>query len=276
MTEYKPDGSWVKYDSEGNVLEAGYDANTYTGDANGGDAPGGNVTTGDDGSVGMTIDYTRNADGSTSWTEYDANGNVIDTGIEIDASALNGPQPQPRELQATPQSQPRPNGNGTAARQTPAGTGLQNGTGSRVTPADAQAALNLHNQARREVGNRPMQWSSTLAQDAQRIADSLAARGVFDHEGRNAENLSAGTPSAESATRNFLEEKRLYQQGERAGMKVRHYTQMVWHNTTDLGIGIAVYQSGPYRGRHVVVARYNPGGNMMGEEAYRGAGVIHW
>jgi hypothetical protein len=44
---------------------------------------------------------------------------------------------------------------------------------------------------------------------------------------------------------------------------VGHYTQMVWRETREVGIGMAQSKHGLY-----VVARYSPAGNIVGEKPY--------
>lgn len=50
-------------------------------------------------------------------------------------------------------------------------------TGSKVSQADAQIALDFHNKVRKDVGTDPLKWSAELAQYAQTWADNLAGTG---------------------------------------------------------------------------------------------------
>ena len=50
-------------------------------------------------------------------------------------------------------------------------------TGSKVSQADAQIALDFHNKVRKDVGTVPLKWSAELAQYAQAWADNLANTG---------------------------------------------------------------------------------------------------
>ncbi len=52
--------------------------------------------------------------------------------------------------------------------------------------------------------------------------------------------------------------------GEGNWMETGHYTQMIWKNTTEIGVGIATCPSGGV----IVVANYNPPGNFSGEYPY--------
>lgn len=144
-----------------------------------------------------------------------------------------------------------------------------------VTAADREAALEVHNAARREVGvETDLVWRPNLAAQAQRYAETLAKSGRFEHapgveEGENLywfEDPEQERPAAE-ASEGWYAEKADYRYGEvpaRAGRKmVGHYTQMVWRETREVGIGLAQSKHGLY-----VVARYAPAGNIVGEKPY--------
>ncbi len=139
-------------------------------------------------------------------------------------------------------------------------------------PQDYQDALELHNNARKDVGVEPLIWSEQLAREAQRYASEMARTGKFEHaEVDDGENLywhSAEINSPGVAASNaWIEEKSEYNHRgnwndnwQAAG----HYTQIVWRSTTHMGLGVAVSNSG----ETYVVARYNPPGNFFGEKPY--------
>ena len=52
-------------------------------------------------------------------------------------------------------------------------------TGSKISKADAQAALDHHNKVRKDVGSPSLQWSIELAEFAQKWADHLASEGCL-------------------------------------------------------------------------------------------------
>ena len=139
---------------------------------------------------------------------------------------------------------------------------------------DLQGALDVHNAARAEVGVAPLTWDDALAQEAEAYAQELARRHRFEHDrDRNGhgENLywysaSTNTPMSD-ASKSWYDEIEVYRYRKCCGpnfSETGHYTQMVWHSTTVVGIGVAVSS----KGETYVVARYNPSGNWQGEYPY--------
>ncbi len=152
------------------------------------------------------------------------------------------------------------------------------------TPVHADF-LRIHNAARADVGVGPLQWSEDLHKSAQGWADKIAETGRVEHRPDSAygENIGWGTgdytPAA--AANSWLAEKAEYSPdaptpkppkgkkkqpqatGEESG-KTAHYTQMVWGKSTMVGLGVAKTKDG----RTVVVANYNPRGNIKGEKPY--------
>ena len=139
---------------------------------------------------------------------------------------------------------------------------------------DVQGALDVHNAARAKVGVAPLTWDEALAEEAEAYAQELARRHRFEHA-RNSnghgENLywysaSTSTPMSD-ASKSWHDEINLYRYRKCCGpnfSETGHYTQMVWHSTTAVGIGVAVSS----KGETYVVARYNPSGNWQGECPY--------
>lgn len=138
-----------------------------------------------------------------------------------------------------------------------------------------QKILTLHNQARKEVGVAPLQWSEELATLAQEWADHLAQKGVMMHRpikgkygSETGENIS-WTSEKEKLSDGFdmwYEEKKYYnaRTGRCSGKTCGHYTQIVWKKTTAVGCGCAHTKSGGT----IVVCNYSPSGNWSGEKAY--------
>jgi pathogenesis-related protein 1 len=152
-------------------------------------------------------------------------------------------------------------------------------TGSQITQAAAQESLDFHNKVRKDVGTEPLQWSNELATYAQAWADNLASRNcAFEHRSSSnspdkksyGENIFWGSGSmynALDASKSWYSEIEQYVHGILTNDNwsvAGHYTQMVWQNTTTVGIGVATCANGAI----IVVANYNPPGNYLGQKAY--------
>ncbi|KAI5457508.1 CAP domain-containing protein [Mariannaea sp. PMI_226] len=138
--------------------------------------------------------------------------------------------------------------------------------------SDQQAALDAHNAARADVGTKPLTWDDSLAADAQSWAEHLVSVGSLVHSGTSGqgENLymqtGGGSPYV-SAVNAFVSEKSSYHGEAISSTNYQlfgHYTQVVWKDTTKVGMGLATDSNGAT----YVVARYSPPGNFIGETAY--------
>jgi Cysteine-rich secretory protein family len=142
----------------------------------------------------------------------------------------------------------------------------------------AQAILDRHNFYRNQVGVPQLSWSPKLERDAQNWANHLASLGgnqlIHSQERDGAgENLWMGTSGAYGFTQmvdGWGEEKQYFKPGNFPDVSttgnwtdVGHYTQMVWRNTTE--VGCAVASAG---GNDILVCRYAPPGNYMGEKPF--------
>jgi uncharacterized protein YkwD len=144
------------------------------------------------------------------------------------------------------------------------------GSGSDFGPsyslsADQEKAIDLHNEARKAVGNDPLSWDDSLASGAQGWADYLASVGFLQHsQGGDGESLYMGTTDSpySAAVNAFLAENSQYNGEAISGsnyMRFGHYTQCVWKYTTKVGMAVSK-DSG---GTSWVVARYQKPGNMQ-------------
>lgn len=137
-------------------------------------------------------------------------------------------------------------------------------SGSSGLSADQQKALDLHNEARKEVGNDALEWDDSLVSGAQEWADHIASLGSLTHsQGDDGENLYMGTSSTPfaDAVEAFLSEKSQYSGEAISGsnyMGFGHYTQCVWKTTTKVAMAVSKGSDGA----SYVVARYQKPGNM--------------
>ena len=139
-----------------------------------------------------------------------------------------------------------------------------------MNSTDARAILDAHNQARAQVGVKPLVWSTELAAIASIYAKKLASSGRFEHSGRRGygENLFMGTAGAYGpvdGVRAWVDESRDYDYSANHGhgKTVGHYTQVVWSGTTAVGCGQAVGHGSMW-----MVCNYYPAGNIVGQRPY--------
>lgn len=149
-----------------------------------------------------------------------------------------------------------------------------------ATPALAAADdyaprwLAAHNQERAQLSMAPLRWSARLAAEAKSWADLLARRGTFEHAAERdgaGENLWWGTSgffAADDMIGAFLAEKRNFRAGRFPDVSrdgnwaaVGHYSQIIWPGTREVGCALA-----QGNGRDVLVCRYWPAGNVMGQQ----------
>jgi uncharacterized protein YkwD len=140
-------------------------------------------------------------------------------------------------------------------------------------PARILAAQNVE---RASVSVSPLTWSDGLAADAAVWAKQLASTGKFGHsppdtrkgEGESLWVGTAGSYSPEEMVGGWAAEKSSYRygaftNGTTDGQVTGHYTQMIWKNSTT--VGCAKASGGGY---DVLVCRYSPAGNAIGEKPY--------
>ena len=53
-----------------------------------------------------------------------------------------------------------------------------------------------------------------------------------------------------------------------SGEQCGHYTQIVWKETRKVGCAMAQYTAGDFQGGYVVVCKYTPPGNVIGNAPY--------
>jgi uncharacterized protein YkwD len=152
-------------------------------------------------------------------------------------------------------------------------------TGSKMDRIEAQDALDFHNKVRKDVSAPALEWSVELATYAQEWAEYLSAKNncQMAHRkslGKNSKNTgenifwgSASSFSAKDASESWYSEIQdyVYRAVSVANYhKTGHYTQMVWKNTKQVGIGVSICKDGGI----IIVANYFPPGNYIGEKPY--------
>ncbi|MGF2410679.1 CAP domain-containing protein [Ferruginibacter sp.] len=153
-------------------------------------------------------------------------------------------------------------------------------TGSSIKPKDAQLILAHHNSIRNDKGVNDLTWSTSLAAYAQKWANYLAQQNNCsikhrEHSGQNGmdygENIFWGSSATDyppvEASYSWYAEKQFYKYRKINAanwFKTGHYTQMMWKDTREMGVGVAVCPNGAV----IVVANYYPAGNVIGKFPY--------
>ena len=126
-----------------------------------------------------------------------------------------------------------------------------------------QELLEAHKRYRSRHGSPKLKWSSDAAKKAQSWAEHLARTGTLSHGdnegmGQNIAYKSGAELSADEAAAQWYDEIKNYDFNQPGfASNTGHFTQMVWHDTTAMGSGIAVKGTSTY-----VVANYTPAGNI--------------
>ena len=143
-------------------------------------------------------------------------------------------------------------------------------SGSKVSVEEANDFIKHHNVARGEVGVAKILWNSEIAKVAQKYADLLASRNCSFVHSKNmiyGENLFMGygkVYTSIDASKSWYDEKPEFTYSKINNSNYSHYTQMIWKNTTEVGLGVSRCENGSY----IYVANYFPKGNYLGEYPY--------
>lgn len=144
---------------------------------------------------------------------------------------------------------------------------------------DMRDVLDIHNRERAAVEFPSLTWSNSLAAEAQNWANHLTTLGIVcgpegckpvPPHGASNENIALGavfpaefgrTSPAEYAQM-WADEKVKYNDGQRSGPGIGHYTAMVWKDTREVGCGFVAGavpdELGRGGGTDFLVCRYNP------------------
>ncbi|XP_011868304.1 PREDICTED: uncharacterized protein LOC105562243 isoform X5 [Vollenhovia emeryi] len=130
--------------------------------------------------------------------------------------------------------------------------------------------LDTHNFYRSRHGVPPLRLSKQLCKTSQDWANILAARGRLEHRanidyGENLYCMWSSNPKTivggEEPVNEWYAEESQHQYGkEPTTLKTGHFTQVIWRDSTELGVGMARNRNGEV----YVVCNYNPAGNFLG------------
>ncbi|ALC40150.1 CG16995 [Drosophila busckii] len=125
-----------------------------------------------------------------------------------------------------------------------------------------QEVLKAHNVLRAEHGAAPLRLSSKLNQVAREWAQHLLAIKRMEHRqnsgyGENIYWSSGAKRTGADTVQSWYDEIKLYDWSRPAFRSgTGHFTQLVWKDSTELGVGLATRGNEMY-----VVCNYNPPGN---------------
>lgn len=133
--------------------------------------------------------------------------------------------------------------------------------------------LKAHNEYRRKHGVAPLDLNKKLCKYAEEWAKTLAKKGETEHRDQNdyGENIFSAwstdpnfTVTGRDPVDKWYSEVNFHRFGqEPLDLKSGHFTQIVWEDTKEVGVGVAKSKDG-----HIyVVANYNPPGNVIGSFA---------
>ncbi|XP_014215368.1 uncharacterized protein LOC106644405 isoform X2 [Copidosoma floridanum] len=132
------------------------------------------------------------------------------------------------------------------------------------------ACLDMHNIYRSRHGVPPLRLSKQLCKASQEWANVLATRGRLEHRanieyGENLYCMWSSNPKTvvtgdEPVNEWYAEETQHVYGKEPTTLKTGHFTQVVWRDSIELGVGMARNRNGEV----YVVVNYNPAGNFLG------------
>ena len=141
--------------------------------------------------------------------------------------------------------------------------------------AQEQKMLELHNEARSDVGSPSLIISKRLSTYAQKLADSISKISIYNYKQPLKKN-NIGTNMFISDRHKDIWDAFIFWYSEIDDYKhsrivsketnppTCHYTQMVWNNTKQLGVGISNLKNGGV----VIVCTYYPSGNIINQYPY--------
>lgn len=130
--------------------------------------------------------------------------------------------------------------------------------------------LRMHNEYRAKHGVGPLTLDANITKFAQSWAEQLAEKNQFSHRPNNpyGENIfwSSGNAGAKVMCDSWYSEENGYNYDvdpfkSGGGLKSGHFTQMVWKESKQLGVGRAFAKNGAM----IAVANYSPRGNIIGQ-----------
>lgn len=139
---------------------------------------------------------------------------------------------------------------------------ITNSVRGQDTPQDI---VDAHNAAREEVGVQPIEWDDEVAKYAHEYAEKRAIDCGLVHStgpyGENIAMMSLGDLTGVNAVKLWIDEKPMYdvESNTCVGGECRHYTQVVWSDTTYVGCAKVNCSNGGT----FITCNYDPPGNYI-------------
>ncbi|KAL1936315.1 hypothetical protein VTP01DRAFT_449 [Rhizomucor pusillus] len=145
----------------------------------------------------------------------------------------------------------------TSAKHAGTSASTKKSFGSSSLSSEDAEVLKLHNEFRAKHSAPALEWSTKLAEYAQKWSD----RCVFEHsQGPYGENLAMGYGSWTDAITAWYDEYKEYDYSNPGfSSATGHFTQLVWKGTTQLGCGVTKCLNGP-----LYTCSYYKPGNIVG------------
>ncbi|GMH06454.1 hypothetical protein Nepgr_008294 [Nepenthes gracilis] len=154
--------------------------------------------------------------------------------------------------------------------------GPNNEPTAAAQPSAAEEFLDVHNQARAEVGVGPLKWGESLANATTRLVRyqgvrnrcqfaNLSSGGKY---GANQLWASGMVVTARMAVEAWVAEKKYYNHTDNscaANHRCGVYKQVVWRKSSELGCAQATCAK---EGSSLTICFYYPPGNVIGESPY--------
>ncbi|KAL1502315.1 hypothetical protein ABEB36_007480 [Hypothenemus hampei] len=135
----------------------------------------------------------------------------------------------------------------------------------------ARDALKVHNEYRRKHSVPDLVLNHDMSKYAQEWADTCARTSSLQHRANNpyGENIVSmyssdysHVPTARDSVKKWYDEiKQHTYGGDKVPQSSLHFTQIIWKDSKELGVGIAKNK----KGQTYVVCNYNPKGNCIGQ-----------
>ncbi|HXG29816.1 MAG TPA: CAP domain-containing protein, partial [Nevskiales bacterium] len=145
-----------------------------------------------------------------------------------------------------------------------------------ISAAAAEEIVAAHNFWRRQVKTEPLVWSDELARAAREWAVTLMRQGKFEHRpdspyGQNIAWFAGERLKPTDVVDYWGNEIEYYDYEKNACLEeseCRHYTQIVWKDSREVGCASAWGQHPQYGVQEFWVCNYSPPGNVEGLRPY--------